>query len=182
MLLLFVCSCKSQKLLPGFSIGMSEQETKEEIKSNIDNGNFKKSSYSDSTTFIFNWKLLDSTIYTTVSFNDDGVYSGDLRICVIDINEPTATQKTPEPSDVVVENISKYETIYALKANEAEIVISYSTCPIYKFNKVLQFLQQKFGKEDSITYQINKNIERDEGWDMARLISDTFYYKYHFHF
>lgn len=188
-------SCKSHQLIPGFTMGMSEQELKSSKENKLATGEFIKSRYSeDSSSFIYNWRLLDTTIYTSVAFNNDGAPFGNLRICVININDSLINRVLPQPYNQVKYEESDREFILNADRGSTGTQIVYSTCPEVKFRRVLAYLQSNYGKQDSITYQINKYTVDSYPFHEAHIgppsqiimndttaVEDTVYTKYHFH-
>lgn len=182
-------ACNSGPLIPGFSMGLSEQELKEGIQNKVASGQFIQSNGWDSTEFIYRWKLLDTTIYSTVEFNSDGAPYGSLRLCSIDLNDTVHSRLIPEPYETVNRQILDGEEIFASGRFPTETFISYSLCPEAKYKKVLTFLRSNYDKEDSITYRINKRLkhhllsidELDDPPPPTIVVYDTIYTYHHFH-
>lgn len=178
-------SCNTRPLIPKFPMGMSEQELKQNIQDKSASGEFIKPNGWDSSEFIYHWKLLDTTIYTTVAFNSDGAPYGSLRICSIYLNDTVHSRVIQEPYETVNRQILDGEEIFAAGSVSTKTSISYSLCPLVKYNKVLAFLRSNFGKEDSITYRINKNLKYPDTIetldDPPHIVEDTIYTYYHFH-
>jgi hypothetical protein len=166
-------SCKSHSLIPGFEIGMSELEIRSEVNNKLATGEFAKYEKGDTIRFYYNWKLLDTSIYTRVSFNRDGVPQGKLRIEVIELTDSVTIKDLNEPLESVVakEEYADRMLHFDLGVNLTRLV--YTTCPLVKLTKSLLYLKKKYGKEDSVTYKTSANDFYQK--------EDTSYTLYHFH-
>lgn len=171
LIILYTTSCKNQELIPGFEIGMTDQELTESIEKAVSNESFKSSVHLDTSEFEYQWIINSQPLYSTVSFNNDGLSFGNLRICVIDITDPPVLRTVSEPFEDVEHKILDHESIIAFKKNANETSLSYSTCPTKKYQIVMTEIEKRYGKEDSTTYRI---VDFFSG-------TDTAYYYHHFH-
>jgi len=155
-------------------MGMSEQEMKSQSKEKLASGEFIESDYThDSTHFIHYWKLLDTSIYTRVGFNNDGVPNGSIRITVVDLKEPRSGHVVGESIEAVKAKEVACDQIENFSTAPDSTRIWNTTCPQSKVTKVLSYLRKLYGSEDSITVGRYKNP-----WDVA---DDTLSIYHHFH-
>jgi len=173
LMAIIITSCKSHALVPGFAIGMSTEEFTSSIKAKVANGEFMKSDDNDTLHFIHQMRLKDTSIWTNVSFNHDGIPYGNLRICVIDLTDSVKVIDVPESIDVAAaKEVPEDEMLHGRLGPESTRIV-YTTCPMVKFTKSLLYLNDLYGKEDSITYMIYLNSNT--------MAFDTTYTLYHFH-
>ena len=167
--IVYLTSCNEVPLIHEFPIGMSEKDLSLKINEGLIDGKFVLANTNDSNEFYYNWKLTDTSLFTKVSFNQDGVIDGKLRITVINLNDSTIVKDLDESLDEIKMRDAAKNNILALNLSPTKSRIIYSTCPKVKLDKVLLHLHELYGKVDSIIV--------DRGWN-----NDTAYVKYYFHY
>ena len=160
-------SCKPAPLIPGFPMGLNEKGMNAQIKKNVSDGKFTLEK-NDSNAYNYNWKISDTSIYTRVSFNHDGLIDGKLRITVVNLSDSMTNKDVDESLDEVNANDAGLDDVFAESLGPTKTHLFYFTCPKIKLDMVLLHLHDVYGKEDSIT------VDRD-------FDNDTLFVNYHFH-
>ncbi|RTL55968.1 MAG: hypothetical protein EKK39_02105 [Sphingobacteriales bacterium] len=150
VLIVLLYSCHPNEPVSEIKIGMPEDKWKSEIKKLSDKKTLV-STYNDTGVYVYeySWKLRDTTIPATVTFNSENVPNGILRSKTLELG--TFFNKPRNKNDVYCDTCYGFDFYNQMLKRK---VVNRST-----FNKVYDELVRIYGKEDSASSEKHRTKE-----------------------